>query len=164
MAERDGDALVALDSEGVFVVNKKKERRGGLRSTSWKPGIPSPNPLGRPKKGNTWGDLFATLGNKTGPEIAKMLDKMRIKEEFAGLPDSLTIKELMAITTIAQLLRESTPGLLTAYMDREEGKVPDVVDANVKTQRTIVLDANARPIVGGDDGDEDGEDGDGESG
>ena len=47
---------------------QKTDQRGGLRSTSWKPGQ-SGNPNGAPKKGMSWGELIKAEGDKWHEEL-----------------------------------------------------------------------------------------------
>lgn len=127
-----------------FIINTKKGRGGGVTSGSWKPGQ-SGNPKGSPKRADTWGALFKRYGDMTGPELVARLEQMKVVDDFSLLPKEMKLKELVVISTFAQMLKDPKPGLLEQMMERTEGKVADKLQAQV-TSRTIVLDHNAQPL------------------
>lgn len=59
MARHRKTASVTANDE-----NKKTVKIGGRTSATWPKGIPSPNPKGRPRTGETWRDLIQKVGDE----------------------------------------------------------------------------------------------------
>lgn len=97
-------------------------KRGGRRSTSWKPGQ-SGNPAGSPKRGQSWRELIAELGDLDGPAAAERAGFLA--RQFNRLTPGVTLKELVVLRVFAALIDDPQPGLLNAFMERVEGKVSD---------------------------------------
>lgn len=106
-------------SNGKPANRQSAGKRGGKTRTSWKPGQ-SGNPLGAPKRGQSWAEIITEIGNMTGPEVSKLAGK--IGKEFATLDPGVTVKTLVVIRVYGQMINEPSPGLLNAFMDRVEGK------------------------------------------
>jgi len=87
----------------------------------------SPNPAGAPKRGQSWAELFNSIGDLTGGQVAEKAVKLWTKQ-FKALPEGVTLKELVVIKAYAALLDEGNARLLKEVMDRAEGKVKDQVD------------------------------------
>jgi hypothetical protein len=92
--------------------------------TAWKKGQ-SGNPKGAPKRGESWAELITKYGNMTGAEVATIAGYMA--KEFKRLPEGVTLKELVVMRVYGQMINEPSPGLLSAFMDRTDGKVKDTV-------------------------------------
>ena len=83
----------------------------------------SGNPKGgRPKSENTWGAIFAEIGNLTGNAAAKRCHS--IAGQLAGIGGDVTLKEAVAMRVFSALLFEPSGSLLEKVMDRMEGKLP----------------------------------------
>ena len=100
-------------------IAKKPDNRHAT-STSWKKGQ-SGNPAGAPKRGQSWKEIIAEIGDMTGPEVAAFSGKLG--HEFASLPNDVTLKKLTVVRVYGGLLNDPQPGLLNAFMERAEGKV-----------------------------------------
>jgi hypothetical protein len=109
------------------VKTQKTGKRGGRRSTSWKPGQ-SGNPKGAPKRGESWAELFKELGNLTPAAAARKCHA--IAGQLQGLGDKITLKEAVVLRVFSALLFEPSSGLLNAVLDRVEGKVAQPIDVN----------------------------------
>lgn len=104
--------------------NTQKPKKRKPPKTAWKPGE-SGNPAGAPKRGESWAELFNSIGNLTGEEVANKA--MLWAGKFKKMPKGVTLKELVVVRAYAALLDESNARLLKEVMDRAEGKVADVV-------------------------------------
>jgi len=104
--------------------------------TSFKKGQ-SGNPKGSPKRGQSWAELFNSIGELTGGQVAEKVVKLWAKQ-FRSMPEGVTLKELVVIRAFAALLDESNARLLKEVMDRAEGKVPDKVEGTGKDGNIIV--------------------------
>ena len=107
---------------------QKTGKRGGKTKTSWRPGQ-SGNPKGAPKRGESWAELITKYGNMTGDEVATIAGYMA--KEFKRLPEGVTLKELVVMRVYGQMINEPSPGLLSAFMDRTDGKVKESIDLTV---------------------------------
>lgn len=93
--------------------------------TAWKPGE-SGNPAGAPRRGESWAELFKSIGNMTPAEVA---DKALLwAAKFRTMPKGATLKELVVIRAYASLLDESNASLLREIMDRAEGKTTEKIE------------------------------------
>lgn len=99
--------------------NNKKPHR-------WKKGE-SGNPAGAPKRGESWAELFNTIGNLTGEEASERAVKLWAGE-FKKMPKGITLKELVVLRAYSALLDESNARLLKEVMDRAEGKVAERIE------------------------------------
>lgn len=114
--------------------------------TAWKEGQ-SGNPAGAPKRGQSWAELFNSIGELTGGEVAEKAVALWAKQ-FKALPKGVTLKELVVIKAYAALLDEGNARLLKEVMDRAEGKVKDQVDVTSDGKELtlrIVRASDARP-------------------
>src|SRR5512143_3803141 len=99
------------------VANKNKPHR-------WKAGE-SGNPKGAPKRGESWAELFKTIGDLTPDEVAEMATRWAAR--LRTLPKGVTLKTLVVIRAYTSLLDESNARLLAEVMNRAEGKTADKV-------------------------------------
>jgi hypothetical protein len=98
---------------------KPKKRK--VPKSAWPRGV-SGNPKGgRPKSTNTWGAIFAEIGNLTGNAAAKRCHS--IAGQLAGIGGEVTLKEAVAMRVYSALLFEPSGSLLEKVMDRMEGKL-----------------------------------------
>ena len=87
---------------------------------TWKPGQ-SGNPAGAPKRGESWKEIVAKIGNMTPREAADHCNE--IAKQIRKIGDGITLKEAVVLRVYTALLFEPQPGLLNAIMERDEGKV-----------------------------------------
>lgn len=104
---------------------KNPKKRNG---TTWTKGMPSPNPSGRPKDGESWKSVTAQIANMDRDEILQMVGKNNdLGRMLATLPTGVQMKYLVMARVFAALMFEPTQGLLTAVQDRMDGKVEEPV-------------------------------------
>lgn len=100
---------------------KATGKRGGRRSTSWRPGASSPNPKGRPPKGETWRDILRELGEMTGEEVASWLPLLASDLRRVG---SVKLKHAAAAKVYLSLIADPGASLFRAVIERCDGLVP----------------------------------------
>jgi hypothetical protein len=105
---------------GVMPVKQPEKQKRKVPATAWKKGQ-SGNPKGRPKLGQTWADIFRTVGDMTPAEAARRCHV--IAGQLAGMGDKMTMREAVAMRVYTQLLFEPAGSLLDKVMEREDGKV-----------------------------------------
>ncbi len=97
--------------------------------TAWKKGDPSPNPSGRPKTGQSWGEIAKEIGDQYPEEVTALFGANTVMgRAFMSFPKGVQIKYSVFYRVIISLMNEPTPGLLKELLDRIEGKVKDRVD------------------------------------
>jgi len=99
-------------------------KRGGKRSTSWKPGQ-SGNPKGSPKRGESWAEIIKRYGEMTPSEAAT--HSLELVKKLLTIGDGVTLKQAVILRVYASLLFEPQPGLLNSFMDRADGKLAQTI-------------------------------------
>ena len=111
---------------GKEIANKKITKRG---NPAWVKGGASPHPKGRPKTGQSWGEIAKEIGNQYPEEIVELFGSNTVMgRAFASFPKGVQIKYSVFYRVIVSLMNEPTPGLLKELLDRIEGKVVNPVD------------------------------------
>ena len=96
---------------------------------NWKKGGKSPNPAGRPKDGESWAAIIASVGNMYPEDVVKIVGaKSDLGAAFKEMPKGVQLKYLINFRVFAALMVEPTHGLWKEMMERVEGKVPDHID------------------------------------
>ena len=97
----------------------------------------SGNPKGRPKDGESWAGIFREIGDLTpagagelGTEIGKRLSQNYGKTE-------LNLRKLLALRLYDAALFDPQPGIVNIIIEREDGKVKDVVETSGKLEIVI---------------------------
>lgn len=129
--------------------NTQKTQKRKPPKTAWKEGQ-SGNPSGRPKDGESWAGVFKDLANKTADELASMFGENDLGLAYRKFPKGVQMKYLVGGRILAALMHDPSGSLLTAYMERMEGKVPDnsnhtitlTVDGLTDAIRKIYADPN----------------------
>ena len=119
-------------------VRKNAQKKAAKkRPQTWKPGQ-SGNPAGGPKRGQSWKEIIAEIGQLTPDEAREMSQKI-----FANihLGNEVTLNQAVVLRVYASLLFEPQPGLLNAFMERVEGKVAQPI--------TQMTDAELRDFIAG---------------
>lgn len=89
----------------------------------------SGNPKGRPKTGQSWGEIAKEIGDQYPEEVAAMFGINTVMgRAFSTFPKNVQIKYSVFYRVIISLMNEPTPGLLKELLDRIEGKVISPVD------------------------------------
>lgn len=89
----------------------------------------SGNPKGRPKTGQSWGEIAKEIGDQYPEEVVELFGINTIMgKAFASFPKGVQIKYSVFYRVIIALMNEPTPGLLKELLDRIEGKVVSPVD------------------------------------
>lgn len=129
------------------------------KKTATKPrGKPFPkgvsgNPSGRPKDGESWAGVFKELANKNAEELAAMFGENDLGLAYRKFPKNVQMKYLVGGRILAALMHDPSGSLLTSYMERMEGKVPDnsnhtitlTVDGLTDAINKIYADPNRNP-------------------
>lgn len=121
---------------GKLPAKKQKTRkRGGKRSTSWKPGQ-SGNPKGRPSLGLSWKELIVKIGDELFPGTDNLTLKeavVRAAYHFAMKGNALILRELMQRS-------EPVAGELNVHHDwREVAKAQGLNEADVLAEAESIL-------------------------
>jgi hypothetical protein len=102
------------------IVNKPPSKKG-RGNPNWKKGMQSPNPIGAPKRGESWGEIIKRVGELTPAEAAER--SVELAKQFLKIGEGVTLKEAVVLRVYGALLFEPQPGLLNAFMERAEGKM-----------------------------------------
>jgi len=111
-----------------------KGKRGGKRSTSWKPGQ-SGNPAGGPKRGGSLKEILDYYDQLSPEEIAALLPTGELKTAYLQMPKGVAMKHLKVLRINAAIMFDPSPGLVNLIHERTDGKVPD--ELNNRTTLTI---------------------------
>lgn len=131
-------------------VTQKTGKRGGKTKTSWKPGQ-SGNPAGGPKRGQSWKEIIAEIGQLTPDEAREMSQKI-----FSNihLGNEVTLNQAVVLRVYASLLFEPQPGLLNTFMERVEGKVAQPITQMTDAELKQFIAATIGIDLSGSDGSE----------
>ena len=111
-----------------------RQKRKAPRS-AFKPGQ-SGNPTGRPKTGQSWGEIAKEIGDQYPEEVVQIFGSNTVMgRAFATFPKGVQIKYSVFYRVIIALMNEPTPGLLKELLDRIEGKVTDPIDLTSKGEK-----------------------------
>ena len=99
----------------------------------WKKGTPPPNPAGAPKRGESWKEMWATIGNMTPLEAADYCKA--IAGQLATIGGDVTLKQAVVLRVYAALLFDPDARLLNSVMDRDEGKVTQAITVEDVTRK-----------------------------
>ena len=117
-------------TQGKGIKNPKKRN-----ATTWTKGMPSPNPKGRPKDGESWAHVIKEMSNMTPDDILAMVGTATdLGVAFASMPRHGQMKYLVTARVLSSLMFEPTAGLWTGLMERSEGKVKDEIGLDMKMQ------------------------------
>ena len=104
----------------MTTVTKKKPR-----GKPWPKGV-SGNPNGAPKRGGSWKEIIAEVGEMTPVEAAEFAGKIGVNLRKYG--DRRTLKHLVVRRVYEAILFDPQPGLLNAFIERVDGKVKDEIE------------------------------------
>lgn len=115
------------------------------------------NNFGASRAGATWAHYLRKVTSATVEEAIVTYGKLLSELEKPGIPQNITIKELMSVRAIAEFLASPTPHMWNAIMDREEGKVADTINRNQLTTINVnirriqddveVVDSTVEPVI-----------------
>lgn len=105
-----------MNGNGPTKTKVKREANG-----RWAKGTPPPNPAGRPVLGESWREIFAAAGKLTKRELKERYPVYA--KRLVGLSDDIPLKDAVALSALVTLACEPSPGLLSAIMERVDGKV-----------------------------------------
>lgn len=101
----------------------------------WQKGMPSPNPAGRPKDGQSWREVIAQVSNMSTEDIILMVGEDNdLGRALKKMPKGVQMKYLVTARVMTALMFEPTSGLWNGLMDRMEGKVAERIqlDGNLE--------------------------------
>lgn len=97
------------------------------------PGSGPNNPAGAPRQGMSWAGVIRDVMQQTSEQLADEVGRdNELGAAISRLPKGVPFKKLLAARLMQALMFDPTPGLLSALMDREEGKVADKLDLSVR--------------------------------
>lgn len=115
--------------------------KGKIPKSAWKKGIPSPNPAGRPKDGESWAAIIKSVGDMYPADIVAFIGSDNdLGKMLAKLPSNVQMKYLVTARVFSALMFEPTSGLWKELMERAEGKVTTPVD--MTTNGKDITDTN----------------------
>lgn len=85
----------------------------------------SGNPKGAPKRGESWQEIWKRIGDMDGPTAAAY--GVKVAAQLKTLPTGVSLKEAVAMRVYVALMNEPDARLLSAVMDRGDGKMPQTV-------------------------------------
>lgn len=100
------------------------------RAQTWKPGQ-SGNPKGRPALGESWREIFSAAGKLTKRELLDLYPVYG--KRLVGLPDDVSLRDAVALSALITLACEPSPGLLSAIMERVDGKIVQPISFETMT-------------------------------
>ena len=113
----------------------KLDKKKKPPKTAWAKGV-SGNPAGRPKTGQSWGEIAKEIGDQYPEEVTELFGANTVMgRAFASFPKGVQIKYSVFYRVIISLMNEPTPGLLKELLDRIEGKVTNPVDVTSKGEQ-----------------------------
>ena len=114
------------------MANKRKSTGNGNLKPRWKKGQ-SGNPKGRARKGATWTDLVAELGNMTPADVQAYAASIGRR-----LPKvDATLRELAVLAAYVDCIMDPNPRMLVALMERVEGKPTQGVELSGNSDKPI---------------------------
>ena len=115
---------------GDKLANKKQTTKG--KPHRFPKGV-SGNPAGRPKTGQSWGEIAKEIGDQYPEEVVTLFGVNTIMgKAFSTFPKGVQIKYSVFYRVIIALMNEPTPGLLKELLDRIEGKVTSPIDVTTQ--------------------------------
>lgn len=89
---------------------QEKGKRGGRTKTTWTKGMPPANPKGRPKTGQSWGEIAKEIGDQYPEEVVELFGINTIMgKAFSSFPKGVQIKYSVFYRVIIALMNEPTP-------------------------------------------------------
>lgn len=120
--------------------NKAKSDKRKAPKSAWKPGQ-SGNPAGRPKDGESWAAIIASVGNMNAEDLLAFIGTTNdLGKAIAQLPKNVQLKYLVTARVFAALMFEPSSGLWKELMERAEGKVADRMDLNQTGEMKVVIE------------------------
>lgn len=98
------------------------------------------NLAGAPKRGQSWQESVKRLTDMTRDEIVEYVGaKTKLGKMLKELPPNVPIKDALILIAFIQFGRDPNPRMLSALMDREDGKPNQPLNMNADvTQRVII--------------------------
>jgi len=132
-------------ANGKSVSAKRKESQkeaARKRPQTWKPGQ-SGNLAGRPSLGESYKEIFASVGNLTIEELRKRYPVYG--DRFDNVSDDVKLKDMVALSVLVTLACEPSPGMLATLLDRTDGPLEHTI--NVNKLKGDELAAAIQPIL-----------------
>lgn len=108
--------------------NNEKSTKKKPRGKPWIKGQ-SGNPKGAPKRGKSWAEAMARITGMTREQAIDYVGKeTTIGRALKELSPKIPIKDALIFIAIIAFGRDPNARMLTAMMDREEGRPPQAVD------------------------------------
>lgn len=118
--------------------NSKKSAKP--RGKPWQKGQ-SGNPAGRPRDGESWASVIASVGNMYPEDLLTFIGiNNDLGQQIALLPKNVQLKYLVTARVFAALMFEPTSGLWKELMERAEGKVAQPIAGDPEKPLKIVVE------------------------
>ena len=93
---------------------------------------PRRNLAGRPALGESWREIFDKAGKLTKQQLLDLYPVYG--KRLVGLPEDVSLRDAVALSALVTLACEPSPGLLSAIMERVDGKVAQPVTFESMTE------------------------------
>ena len=102
-------------------------------------GDPRINRLGAPRRSQNWAEVWKRLTDMMRDElIAYIGANTKMGKLLKELPPGIPIKDGLAIITMIHYGREPNARMLSAIMDREDGKPKQAVDITSGNEKIVI--------------------------
>ena len=116
------------------------EKTAKKRGKPWVKGQ-SGNPAGRPRDGESWAAVIASVGNMYPDDLLQFIGKDNdLGQMLATLPKNVQLKYLVTARVFASLMFEPTSGLWKELMERAEGKVSQPISGDPEAPMKVVIE------------------------
>ena len=123
-------------------VNKAENRAKQLAGLKpFKKGDPRINRKGAPKRGQSWSESMKRITDMTREEaIAYVGPNSKIGKQLKELSADMPIKDAIIFATIIAYGREPNARMLSAIMDREDGKPAQPITGDTSNPLKVIIE------------------------
>jgi hypothetical protein len=104
---------------------------------NWHKGMPSPNPIGRPRAGESRGEIWAEDWNATAEQIAEELRGTDLGRMFSQMPKGVPMYRLVGRRMLAAIMFEPQASVISLILDAIYGKVSEKLEHSVSFSVSI---------------------------
>jgi hypothetical protein len=125
-------------------ISPSKSQNNGIKRDKngrFLPGTAAANPAGRPPLGESWREIFDKAGRLTKQQLLDLYPVFGRRLE--GLPADVPLRDAVALSALVTLACEPSPGLLSAIMERVDGKVTTPIE--IRDWREAAKQAGVNP-------------------
>jgi hypothetical protein len=111
-----------------------KRKRG---NPNWHKGMASPNPIGRPRAGESRGEIWAEDWNATAEQIAEELRGTDLGRMFSQMPKGVPMYRLVGRRMLAAIMFEPQASVISLILDAIYGKVSEKLEHSLSFSVSI---------------------------